>query len=171
MPTLGPAWNLVPRWRTITEPAGTTCPPNTFTPSIFGCESRPLRVEPPPFFCAMFVDSCVRNSGRDRADLELGVRLTMPAVALVVLAAAHLEDANLRVQAVRDHFGFDAGPGEERRACAQVGSLADRQDLIEHHFLAHFSDQLLDLEPVARGNLVLLAPSFDHRVHLRPTRL
>jgi hypothetical protein len=28
-------------------------PPNTFTPSIFGFESRPLRVEPPPFFCAM----------------------------------------------------------------------------------------------------------------------
>jgi hypothetical protein len=23
------------------------------TPSIFGCESRPLRVEPPPFFCAI----------------------------------------------------------------------------------------------------------------------
>ena len=53
MPTLAPAWNLVPRWRTMIEPAGTTWPPNTLTPSIFGWESRPLRVEPPPFFCAM----------------------------------------------------------------------------------------------------------------------
>ena len=52
-PTFLPAWNLVPRWRTMMLPALTTWPPNTLTPSIFGCESRPLRVEPPPFFCAM----------------------------------------------------------------------------------------------------------------------
>ena len=42
------------RRQTVTvEPAGTFWPPYTLTPSIFGCESRPLRVEPPPFFCAM----------------------------------------------------------------------------------------------------------------------
>ncbi|ODV42928.1 hypothetical protein AWV79_21910 [Cupriavidus sp. UYMMa02A] len=28
-------------------------PPNTFTPRRFDSESRPFRVEPPPFFCAM----------------------------------------------------------------------------------------------------------------------
>jgi len=43
----------VPRWRTMIAPADTVWPPNTLTPSIFGCESRPLRVEPPPFFCAI----------------------------------------------------------------------------------------------------------------------
>ena len=31
----------------------TDCPPKALTPSIFGWESRPLRVEPPPFFCAI----------------------------------------------------------------------------------------------------------------------
>jgi hypothetical protein len=30
-----------------------TWPPKILTPSIFGCESRPFRVEPPPFFCAI----------------------------------------------------------------------------------------------------------------------
>src|SRR5690606_2419058 len=35
------------------DPAETTWPPKALTPSIFGFESRPLRVEPPPFFCAI----------------------------------------------------------------------------------------------------------------------
>src|SRR5919109_3756539 len=34
-------------------PAETVSPPNTFTPSRFEVESRPLREEPPPFLCAM----------------------------------------------------------------------------------------------------------------------
>ena len=46
--------NLVPRWRTMMLPALITSPPNFLTPSILGCESRPFRVEPPPFFCAIF---------------------------------------------------------------------------------------------------------------------
>jgi hypothetical protein len=32
---------------------GRHCLTKALTPSILGCESRPLRVEPPPFFCAM----------------------------------------------------------------------------------------------------------------------
>src|SRR3954453_14850758 len=100
MPTLAPGWNLVPRWRTMIEPAEITCPPNTLTPSILGCESRPLRVEPPPFFCAMTENSFDSPSGVDRTDLQLGVALAMTGVPLIVLAAAHLEDADLRMQPV-----------------------------------------------------------------------
>jgi len=48
-----PGWNWVPRWRTMIEPALISSPPKRFTPSILGLESRPFRVEPPPFFCAM----------------------------------------------------------------------------------------------------------------------
>src|SRR5690606_31660216 len=53
-PTFSPAWKRVPRWRTMIEPALTVWPPKALMPSIFGWESRPFRVEPPPFFCAMF---------------------------------------------------------------------------------------------------------------------
>ena len=45
---------------------------------------------------------------------QLGVRLTMAAVPLVVLATAHLENSNLRVQAMRHHFRLDAGASEQR---------------------------------------------------------
>src|SRR5690606_21485719 len=41
----------------------TNSPPKAFTPSILGLESRPFRVEPPPFFCAISNYS----SGRDRS--------------------------------------------------------------------------------------------------------
>jgi sulfite reductase (NADPH) flavoprotein alpha-component len=35
------------------EPGVTASPPYRFTPRYWGLESRPLRVEPPPFLCAM----------------------------------------------------------------------------------------------------------------------
>src|SRR5438046_1757939 len=35
------------------SPPETACPANTFTPSILGLESRPLRLEPRPFLCAI----------------------------------------------------------------------------------------------------------------------
>ena len=52
----------------------TIWPPNTFTPSILGWESRPLRVEPPPFFCAMLQLLTLAAISRvDRADLQISV--------------------------------------------------------------------------------------------------
>jgi len=39
--------------RTMMAPALMCSPPKALTPNILGLESRPLRVEPPPFFCAM----------------------------------------------------------------------------------------------------------------------
>src|SRR5438874_4278140 len=34
-------------------PAGTNCPPYTFTPRYCGLLSRPFLLEPPPFLCAI----------------------------------------------------------------------------------------------------------------------
>src|SRR6266849_5543016 len=52
-PTFSPARRRVPRWRTSTVPASTREPANSFTPSRWPAESRPLRVEPAPFLCAI----------------------------------------------------------------------------------------------------------------------
>src|SRR5690606_4185932 len=52
-PTPMPGWNWVPRWRTMMLPASIAWPPYIFTPRYLGLESRPLRVEPPAFLCAM----------------------------------------------------------------------------------------------------------------------
>src|SRR4030095_14582524 len=53
MPTLVPGVMVVPRWRTMMLPAGTTWPPKRFTPRRWPGESRPLRELPPAFLCAI----------------------------------------------------------------------------------------------------------------------
>jgi hypothetical protein len=53
MPTPLPGWNTVPRWRTMISPPVTAWPANTLTPSRLALESRPLRLEPRPFLCAI----------------------------------------------------------------------------------------------------------------------
>src|SRR5471030_3214296 len=53
MPTPGPGLKRVPRWRTMISPPLTLCPANTLTPRYLGLESRPLRLDPRPFLCAI----------------------------------------------------------------------------------------------------------------------
>src|ERR1043165_1147917 len=102
MPTFSPAWNLVPTWRTRIEPAVTASPANRFTPRILGSESRPLRVEPCPFLCAMTL--CL-----DRRDLDRGVVLTVAVLAHVILAPAKLEHHQLVAAALLDDLAGDLG--------------------------------------------------------------
>src|SRR6185437_6649058 len=69
MPTWGPGWNVVPRWRTRIEPALTSSPPKALRPRRLLSESRPLRDEPPAFLCAM-----TNSLGLgDRIHADLGV--------------------------------------------------------------------------------------------------
>src|SRR5262245_46188713 len=57
MPAPGPGRKRVPRWRTRIIPALTVWPSKILTPSILGFESRPLREDPRPFLCAIYVSS------------------------------------------------------------------------------------------------------------------
>ena len=52
-PTPSPGRKRVPRWRTMISPPVTFWPAKTFTPSMFGFDSRPFRLEPSPFLCAI----------------------------------------------------------------------------------------------------------------------
>src|ERR1700712_3553971 len=153
------------------EPAGICWPPNAFTPSILGLESRPFRVEPPPFFCAMVDyllqrDDVTGPSGADRHDLEFGEVLAMTAMLLVVLATAHLEDANLVVPALGNHGSLHACTSDPGRADRQFRAVADCENLIQHDFLAHVRSNLFYLNLFAGCNLVLLATGFYDRVHI-----
>src|SRR5579863_7935926 len=55
MPTPSPALKRLPRWRTMISPPLTRWPAKVFTPSRCAAESRPLRLEPSPFLCAIAV--------------------------------------------------------------------------------------------------------------------
>src|SRR3990167_3933678 len=108
------------------EPALTSSPPNAFTPRILCLESRPFRVAPPPFFCAMLTSS----SGCDRRNLQFCEILTVTLTLLVVLATAHLEDSDLVVPAMCQHRDRDRCAGNQGSANLDFGAVADSQNLV-----------------------------------------
>src|SRR5664280_1846410 len=92
------------------DPAGTTWPAYAFTPRRLDSESRPLRLVPAPFLCAILL--LLRFLDRDRLDRQLG---QPAAVALHLLEGALglvREDLDLLAQQVLRDRGLDLGvPG------------------------------------------------------------
>src|SRR4029078_3078038 len=103
MRTFAPACHWVPRCRTMIFPASTCSPPKRLTPRRFDSESRPFFELPPAFLCAMTYSS----GAADRSDFDFGEQLPMPLLALVVLAAAEFDDADLVALALGDDLGLD----------------------------------------------------------------
>src|ERR1043166_8715152 len=102
-------------------PAMTCSPPNFFSPSRLLCESRPLRVEPPAFLCAIAV---LLGAG-DVGDLHFREVLPMALLLVIVLAAAVLDDADLVAAAVRDDLGGDRATLHQRRADGLLVAVGD----------------------------------------------
>src|SRR3954462_4535998 len=102
MPTPSPGLKRVPRWRTMISPPVTTWPAKIFTPRRCACESRPMRLEPSPFFLA--IPSLLRLGllgGLPREHLDVGdlEPSELGAVTLGALVAAlrlELQNADLR---------------------------------------------------------------------------
>src|SRR5215472_11180784 len=65
------------------------------------------------FLCHLRLLELVRSGGVDRADLDLGERLPVALALAVVLALAHLEDADLGMAAMADDARDDAGASHE----------------------------------------------------------
>ena len=84
---------------------------------------------------------------------------------LVVLAPAHLEDADLVVAAVRQTVAMTVAPAT-RGAPTRCRAAADGEDLIEHDFLADVRSNLFYFNFFAGGNAILLAAGFYDRVHV-----
>src|SRR4026207_1077692 len=103
-PTFKPGLILVPRWRTMIEPPGTSCPPKTLTPRRWELESRPFLELPNPFLCA------IRHLRLDIALLHGGEGLAVPNGFLVLFFALELEDQD-----------FGAAPGGNDRALGCAG--------------------------------------------------
>src|ERR671932_518650 len=99
MPVPSPGLKRVPRWRTMISPPVTAWPANTFTPRRFALESRPLRLEPRPFLCAMELLPPLPADARDPDPREL---LAVTGAALVAALGLELEHAQLRAPLVAD---------------------------------------------------------------------
>ncbi len=91
-----------------------------------------------------------------------------PAVLLVVLAAAHLEDAHLVVPAWATTVALTLAPATKGVPTFRSAPSADSEHLIDHDFLANVRSNLFYLDLFAGSNLVLLATGFYDRVHMCP---
>src|SRR4051794_41051332 len=118
MPVPGPGLKRVPRWRTMISPPVTTWPANSFTPRYWGFESRPLRLEPRPFLCAISSFSS-SVSGADALHPDAGELLAVALAALVAALRLVLEDADLGPTLMahdrRGHLGGAERVGSELR--------------------------------------------------------
>src|SRR4051794_37692086 len=156
MPTPSPGWKRVPRWRTMISPPVTVSPAKTFTPRRLALESRPLRLEPRPFLCAI----------ADLRDLDARQILAVAAATLVAALRLELEDAQLLAARVGDH-------ARGHRHLAQAVGVEHRVLRAEEHGLelhrgTLVDGELLDEQRLPALDAVLLASGLDDCVHANP---
>ena len=83
---------------------------------------------------------------------------------MIALAALHLESDFLLAANMLDHFGFNGGIGDRRRAKGHFSILVDHEHAVKSERLAGFDRQALDLERVARADAILFASGFNNAV-------
>src|SRR5690242_972797 len=145
-------------------PARTRSPPKHFTPWYFGLLSRPLREEPTPFLCAMYL---VLSAEADVVDANLGEALPMTALARVVLSALVLEDDDLLTATVLDDLTGDPGTVECRNSGAHATAVGAEEHVIELDVGARLTDERRNSICSARFDTELLAAGSDDRVRHR----
>src|SRR5690606_11893158 len=113
-----------------------------------------------------------RGIGFDRAqrrgdlrDEDLGIGLAMALGLAIVLAPAHLEDADLVVTTLRKHRCRNRRPVDERRADRDLVAAADREDLVDRDFRPDVRRYLFYFQFLAGSDAILLAAGFYDRVH------
>src|SRR5579871_5427508 len=170
MPTPSPALKRLPRWRTMISPPLTAWPANVFTPSRCAFESRPLRLEPRPFLCAISVlllggrGSCAGASARaDLGDLDARQLLAVAGATAVAALGLELEDPQLRPADVADHGRLDRDLAEP--VGVEDGLVRAVEHRLERHRRALGVGQALDPERLPLLDAVLLAAGLDDRVH------
>src|SRR6266511_1968603 len=163
-PTFSPGRRRVPRWRTRTVPASTCEPANSFTPSRWPAESRPLRVEPAPFLCATAL--CL-----DLRDPERRLRLTVPARAALAGLVLVTEDLDLRALAVGHDLRRHFRAAERWLARLHVVAVRDDKDVAERDGVTDLAGDSVDADKGSLFDAVLLAAAADDGVHrkLRPS--
>src|SRR4249920_395023 len=115
-------------------PPRTACPPKILTPSRCDWLSRPLRLEPWPFLCA--ISKRLPSGSADRVDPHGRHVLTVAARPPVMLALLVLEDPDLRSAVLLDDGAFDRGALDPRAAQLHVGARAHEEHVVEGHAAA-----------------------------------
>src|SRR6185503_2759836 len=157
-PTFSPARRRVPRWRTRTVPASTCEPANSVTPSRCPAESRPLRVEPAPFLCA--ISLCL-----DLLDADGGLRLAVAARAALTGLVLVPEDLDLRALAVGHDLRRHFRAVQRRLAGLHVVAVRDDEDVAERDGVTDLAGDGVDADEGSLFDAVLLTAAADDGIH------
>ena len=97
----------------------------------------------------------------------------MPLTLLVVLATAHLENADFVAAAMRNNRRSDLGAVNQRCADLDVVAFGNHKHLIQHDFAANVRGDLFYFKFFAGDDTILLAAGFYDRIHgeLQTSRL
>src|SRR5450830_386674 len=95
----------------------------------------------------------------------------MALVLLVVLTAAHLEDLDLVVTTLGNHFHQNRCTFNQWSTKLDAVARADGEDLIDGEFGTNVCRYLFYFEFFASDNFILLATGFYDRVHVKPHQL
>src|SRR5271166_2655373 len=132
----------------------TSVPSNTFTPSRGAFESRPFRVEPPPFVFDMMPSAFLRAGG-DGRDLDRRVLLAVSVPAALIRLRLVGHAADLRSQFLAHDPGGDPRAGQLGRR-GQDGRPVDDQHGIEFDLVTRRNGESLDGQTLALGDALLL---------------
>src|SRR3954453_2014743 len=171
IPTPAPGLNRVPRWRTMISPPVTVWPAKTLTPRRCALESRPLRLDPSPFLCAIFaVLLLLRGRGAaalgaplDPGPLDAGEVLPVPGAPRLALLGLELEHPQPRAALVTHDLRLDLDALEVVHLDVVVLVAAVEQRL-ERDLRALVVGQALDEERLPLFHAVLLTAGLDDGV-------
>jgi len=90
----------------------------------------------------------------------------MPLTLLVMLATAHLEDADLVMLAMGQDCGCDCCAGYQGGTDPDVCAVSDGKNLIDDNLLAYIRSNLFYFNFFAGSNTILFATGFYDRVHM-----
>src|SRR5262245_35521070 len=100
-------------------------------PRYWGLESRPLRVEPPPFLCAMARSLCL-----DARDLDPRVALAVAALAAHVLAALEAHRDRLHAADGAEDLALHGGSLHHRLADPDLALVRHEEHALERDRVA-----------------------------------
>src|SRR6266566_8706113 len=139
-------------------PASTRAPAYSLTPSRCPALSRPLRVEPAPFLCAISLSLDLRDS-EGRFVLPVTAGLPRPRLVLV------LEHADLGTSSMSDDLGRDDSVGHEWGPGTHANAVGEQQDLVEDDRVAGVAGTAIDGDRGSLFDPVATGAATDDRVH------